>query len=1068
MPKLPRLTPADDATTHEVDDAASMPQPPPPRPGATYTQSRPKKTNAYVAGMPIAAAIVKDVEEIRRSREEAVQLAAALHTGRTVKVPASNLSLRQAPAPLTAPALSPRTRRTVRAPPKGDAPATSARGPSPRRAAAANAAALQDAASRQAGLDREQAPAVALDPAPASRLGYAHDEPQAQVTPFVAPHASDAMEVGIAAAARPPAVGHDGWSSRTVVRGAHFDGIVSGPSALVMSEVEAIVRKAGVTADTIADAGLSEEEARRLMLSLYAHSAGFVQLLGETFGDQPHRVELLKRVWTGFASLVEAVQSGIGGVDYASVMLAQDRDATRAYERLEAEFERTSAHLQAALDTSRAETAAADRRAAAQAERAEAAEGLAARTEGERDEARAGLRRTEAALQAEGQQRALVEARLERELESLAPLKAKAAGLASARAEADQAKAAAKARASELATTSAKVTILDEKLRTTTALGDALAGEVAIVDEQLHLALSAHAAARAAVAELEEQLVGERSQIQAMEVRHERAAVEAKQARNEVLKQLEQQMDEAVAAKKARGEADSARLAAERTLEERDDELRQKEEDLAAAATQSSEAGDAHAQLEREVATARAAQADAETAAAMARAAEASALDDAAAVKEKCKAMIDEVGKCREQEKLARNECDQLKLSSYRELDAMRTELREGLALRDLAVADKETMQEAMATLEERVRALEASLQEQRRDGKKREVVHAEHLVTQEEQALKARRDIELAAKRERERAEEEARSMRETLAQVGTLLDGIGSMKESIAQLTADNECYGAEVRSYEEALGCFYELRSTCEVVRTLGNLVGGAETVGVMTHLHGPIGSDLVEQLALQAEQQRAIDATERGLEEALGLLAEVTGAWDGELSPQADAASQAVRDVPNLKEDLLQAGLLRSETLALLRSVRDAADDERQKHLRELSAAQKKAAQDAEQAAFAQQLQASQIANLNRELAKANEELDNWRSGVIRLANAKAWREERATLGSGAGLSAVAAAGSPGPRHQGAADDGDSTTDAMRYQRQRTKSGAIAPPPTTQPPNLRQMGAPARRGSFADPS
>lgn len=42
-----------------------------------------------------------------------------------------------------------------------------------------------------------------------------------------------------------------------------------------------------------------------------------------------------------------------------------------------------------------------------------------------------------------------------------------------------------------------------------------------------------------------------------------------------------------------------------------------------------------------------------------------------------------------------------------------------------------------------------------------------------------------------------------------------------------------------------------------------------------------------------------------------------------------------------------------------------------------------------------MQTTQIQQMTKELADANEELAGWRSGSIRLANQKQWREERAS-------------------------------------------------------------------------
>ena len=160
VPRLPKLPTgatapaaiaADDvAAAGEVGDAslATEPLPPTPRPGAAFLTARPaKKKIAFVTGRPIAAAVVREVEELKRAREEAVELAAALH-GSQPSAPAGARRRAEAPSVMAT------------------------RGPSPRRKAVAEAASeaakaassQQATASRHFGLDAERRPA-ALDPA---------------------------------------------------------------------------------------------------------------------------------------------------------------------------------------------------------------------------------------------------------------------------------------------------------------------------------------------------------------------------------------------------------------------------------------------------------------------------------------------------------------------------------------------------------------------------------------------------------------------------------------------------------------------------------------------------------------------------------------------------------------------------------------------------------------------------------------------------------------------------------------------------------------------------------------
>ena len=132
-----------------------------------------------------------------------------------------------------------------------------------------------------------------------------------------------------------------------------MQGIITGPTALVMGEVELILRDSGITADSMADAGLSREESERLLHGLYVHSTGFLQMLADTFSGLPHRHELLKQAWTGFTTLLERAQGGDELLGYASVLAAQRRDSEAAYASLEAEYRQTSHHLQEELGAAR-------------------------------------------------------------------------------------------------------------------------------------------------------------------------------------------------------------------------------------------------------------------------------------------------------------------------------------------------------------------------------------------------------------------------------------------------------------------------------------------------------------------------------------------------------------------------------------------------------------------------------------------------------------------------------------------------------------------------------------------
>ena len=110
----------------------------------------------------------------------------------------------------------------------------------------------------------------------------------------------------------------------------------------------------------------------------------------------------------------------------------------------------------------------------------------------------------------------------------------------------------------------------------------------------------------------------------------------------------------------------------------------------------------------------------------------------------------------------------------------------------------------------------------------------------------------------------------------------------------------------------------------------------------------------------------------------------------LQPLVDEAHFANSELPLLREELAQASSVRLETLTALRRAQDAAEDERQQHLLEMTNLAKVRAEEKEQASFTTELQASQLEEYRKALDEATEELQNWRSGNIRLSNAKQWR------------------------------------------------------------------------------
>jgi len=97
------------------------------------------------------------------------------------------------------------------------------------------------------------------------------------------------------------------------------------------------------------------------------------------------------------------------------------------------------------------------------------------------------------------------------------------------------------------------------------------------------------------------------------------------------------------------------------------------------------------------------------------------------------------------------------------------------------------------------------------------------------------------------------------------------------------------------------------------------------------------------------------------------------------------------------------MLHSDGMAQLQRARDEAEAERRRLLDEVAVVNAKLAKVSEQAAYTTELQASQLTQLTMDFTECNEELQNWRMGNIRLANARQWREEREKAKAGGGSS-----------------------------------------------------------------
>jgi hypothetical protein len=703
-------------------------------------------------------------------------------------------------------------------------------------------------------------------------------------------------------------------------------------------------------------------------------------MLADSFANVPHRRELLKAVWTGFATLIERAQvGGAEEIGYTSVMATQHREHQIDQAELRAEIERVTSELTAELELVRAEAAEKERLRAEQEARAEEAETVAARVHLERDAAQLELAKMSSALKSEIATRERVERQLEAEVRNLVPLRAQAAQLTTARSEAQNAQALAARRQREAqAAEEGRARVLAELHVAETAV-QALAKEFKGIDDMISVATELNGRLSAERDALRVDLAAERKTVDDMN-RVERAKrAEEKQK----LSQLMQQMGDTDAAvmKEQR-----ARIAAEQQIknlearletaavveEERDATIASQQTTISKLEGEVNERDNSIAKLQVEAEAL-------QRGATRAKDAENLAASELSDAQLKSKQLISELSHAREEAKIARTELDALKLSTMREVESMRSQVQKVTTERDSAIAQKEEAESSTAVWEDRVAALEADVQRQRSKFLEREATHEAHMIEVEKAAASARRSDSEAISRQAKIRESESKVLSAAVTEVEELGAVVEAMRADVARLTNDNVAYMAEVAAYEEALSCVYELHSTLDQGRTLGVMIS-------------ELGGEVIDQLAAQSEQQRAIDAAARDLVAVASSL-DATATFSGDvLQPLVDEAAASHKEVPLLREELLHAGLARTETLGDLQRHLDTADQERQAHAAEMAALSKTVVQEREQAAVTSQMQATQLEQFKRELVDANEELTNWRNGNIRLSNARQWREE----------------------------------------------------------------------------
>lgn len=724
------------------------------------------------------------------------------------------------------------------------------------------------------------------------------------------------------------------------------------------------------------DAGLSTEEARRLLNSLYVHSSGFLQLLSDTFKDLPHRQQLLKAVWNGYATLIE--RANVGGskdVSCTTVMALQYEEGVAREEGLKGDLARTSAYLQGEVTKYRERSLVAEAARVKEEARANAAEAEVPPLKKALAEAKLEappLRSQVKELQAELK---VLERQLEEEKKQLAPLKAQIAAMSGLKAEAAAAQALVKKREAELEAARAIGDELHAKLRAEEVWRPILVAELsseggaAHSDAELARAIEAYHG----IAETRDALVKEHEQAARMmqeQIKGLRSTLKNAEEKHKALLAAMDQTDQGAAAEKR------ARIEAQQKVTELEQQLLLKDTEIQAREAQIVERDFKIAELERHL---EASQIETERVKVELEAAlrgKASAerqvelLEiDVREAQESNKKLIAELAQAREEAKLVRNELDATKLAAFRAEEELKAQLSDVIIERDGARSAKTEAEEQTKVWKERAEKLEPEVLVLRGKFKDIETAHQQQLTELSKQAQLAQRSDAEALQRARKLHLEERKVLSVAMKDVSTFSGMLEEMRADMMRLAADNVALTAEVEAYKEALNLGYELKALLDQTY-------------VATDRLEDLARDVVPPLQLLPERQRVIDATERELEITQEALASIPKFIEDEIDARADILIASHLELPGVKEKVVEGHYKHAEALSLVERVRDEAAEERARYKTDLAAQAKMIAEMQEHSSFTQGVQKVHIDERNKQLAEMQEELEQWRDGKLR--------------------------------------------------------------------------------------
>jgi len=862
-----------------------------------------------------------------------------------------------------------------RAPALQSARAVLERGPS---ATGANSAKFQGLTQGKLGLSPSSisVPSYAFPPSvhpPTSPRGVRRSTPQGAAVPLCEDSGDAKAAAALLTANRPLSL---------------MDGLISGPTVSVLSEATALLEELGVTQELMVGSGLTAAEARRLLQSIFVYSTGFLQMLHDSFNDLSGaaRDVLLEKVWAGFAMMIERVNlGGNSNVTYTSSMANMERRHRIEHEQMEQERESIRADLLQKLARAREETTDALRQRDAERERAEAAEGQVSAAQTAQIDAENRTAESEKALRLRTTMLEEVQAKLEMEMKTAVPLRAQANALPAARADAAQAHAFGKQLKGDLAKAQEEQARLLEEANRAEKEQAVFLVELEDLEEALHRSLQSNSSLVYARDQMATQLSNHIEKVQ----QDAQAEELRRKAEREAVAAMKKTLDEAESTLNVQKRA---RAAAEAVVEEKEGKIAQLESNLESSAEQL-ENVKANLTSARELVREREAQIsqlnqqieDEKKKLLAEKKATKAAVNDANAANSKARDLLEQINFFRESAKKTSREIEIVRSEAWAELEAEKAETARVLAEMENIASARESLQEQLFISESRCSKFEAEIAHIERTASDRERAYHDTIAAQRRQAMLARKDFEIETSRAERERQQEQRCLAQAVEAIRNLGSCFESLRADVALLTTDNECLTAELQKQHDEMFLVYELKFSLDVANSISEqLAAVGEQVGVA--------------FAMQANQVRCLDSTRDGLESCLDELANLSALGEY-IQPRVEAAADDAEQLPQLKEDYERVCSEKASTLAELRKIRDAAEEERRLNIRAVQRVSMQAAKEAETSKAKLQMKESQIANMTHDLAEANEELVGWRSGNIRLANYKQWRAERAgKLGS----------------------------------------------------------------------